>query len=405
MPKNAQRATRESVYDVMDFLQFAGFDVSREQLTRLHRRGLIGAPLQGLDSGRSTTSWYPAGTAVQALRIAQLRSSTKQLDELAWRLWWEGYDLEPDLVRHYLVRKAERWDEQLREVRSGPSTASVVEDASEERDVLDDVFFRHLKPGPALVSARKRLMRESELYAEFAGLVIDLLCGELSTAGEASVGLFTESAEIVDHAGDERTGSVALAAMRRAMDRPFAQMIESLEDKEIEVAREIALRFVDVIGGIGRIMQDAFGGTGRGRDNVGVSLMGLSENPEEQVLALLLTSAFLEDDRIRARLPDVEPAMIHRPGIEFRDFIRLRFLAARIPGVAELVRPERIAEALESPEGASEWRRRFDEFRRVHALEIEASMIIAPELFVDDEIEDDADEVSDKVRSKKKTLK
>ena len=49
-------------------------------------------------------------------------------------------------------------------------------------------------------------------------------------------------------------------------------------------------------------MQEVFGGSGHGRDNVGKSLITMAENSEEQVLALLLTSSFLKDDRVRERV-------------------------------------------------------------------------------------------------------
>ena len=119
------------------------------------------------------------------LRISQLRASTKQLDELAWRLWWEGFDVEPDLIRTYLLKRATRWDEQLREIRMVATETAEVEVEKGERDVLEEVFFEHLKVGPAMVSARKRLGRGSELYAEFSALLIDLMHGDLASLDRA----------------------------------------------------------------------------------------------------------------------------------------------------------------------------------------------------------------------------
>jgi hypothetical protein len=57
------------------------------------------------------------------------------------------------------LKRATRWDEQLREIRMVAGEA--VEEEKGERDVLEAVFFEHLKAGPAMVSARKRLGRGS----------------------------------------------------------------------------------------------------------------------------------------------------------------------------------------------------------------------------------------------------
>ena len=174
------------------------------------------------------------------LRISRLRSSTKQLDELAWRLWWEGFDVEPDLIRTYLLKRATRWDEQLREIRAVANEPEAPEDEKSERDVLDEVFFQHLKAGPAMVSARKRLGRGSELYAEFSALLIDLMHGDLSSLDRTDTGLFERSAsEDVATNTEEtrRAGEVALSAMQNSMDTAFIQLVASLDDKEIANAR------------------------------------------------------------------------------------------------------------------------------------------------------------------------
>ena len=162
MSWNGESSLWESAQDVLDYLKFAGFDVTRDQLARLHRRRLISQPIQGPGTGRGHVSMFPSGTAQRVLRISQLKEGTKQLDELAWRLWWEGYDVEPDLVRSYLLKKAARWDEQLREIRAAATGSGTPDDEVDdgERDVLDEVFFQHLKVGPSLVSARRQLGRE-----------------------------------------------------------------------------------------------------------------------------------------------------------------------------------------------------------------------------------------------------
>ena len=161
----------------------------------------------------------------------------------------------------------------------------------------------------------------------------------------------------------------------------YAKVVELLADDEIESARLVALLFSRIIANIGVIMDDGYGGTGRVNDTVGRNLMVLSESPEEQVLSLLLTTSFLQDERIRENLPVVDALVIHTPAVSFQDFLRLKFLATEIPALRELITPNRMREAFDSPEGAQRWRTQFEEFRLANKSEIEAAMTRRPDLF------------------------
>jgi hypothetical protein len=399
----------EPTQDILDYLGFAGVETTRDQLARLHRRRLISEPFHEQNGGRSALARYPAGTAERMLRISQLRSSTKQLDDLAWRLWWEGFDVEPDLIRTYLLKRATRWDEQLREFRTVANEP--VEDETGERDVLDEVFFQHLKAGPAMVSARKRLGRGSELYAEFSALLIDLMHGDLSSLEHTNTGLFDRDATVGEvQSGTEETrrvGEVALQAMQNSMDTAFIQLVASLDDKEIANARPVALRLLGLISNVGSIVQEVFGGSGHGRDNVGKSLITMSENSEDQVLALLLTSSFLKDDRVRGALPEGAAVTAVAPTISFLDFLRLRYLAIEVPGFVSLLAPALVREAFATPEGAERWHARFDEYWLSHFFELEEAMALRPDLFAEEPLEplEPDVEVEFEVETKKKNLK
>jgi hypothetical protein len=395
----------EPTQDILDFLGFAGVETTRDQLARLHRRRLIGEPFQDQSGGRSSLTRYPAGTAERMLRISQLRSSTKQLDELSWRLWWEGFDVEPDLIRMYLLKRATRWDEQLRELRVVAGEAG--DDESGGRDVLDEVFFQHLKAGPAMVSARRRLGRGSELYAEFSALLIDLIHGDLSSLERVDAGLFDREATGGSAARDEespRAGDVALQAMQASMDTAFIQLVASLDDKEIASARPVALLLLGLISQVGSIVQEVFGGSGAGRDNVGKSLITMAENSDEQVLALLLTSSFLKDDGVRGVLPDITPVTAPPPAITFLDFLRLRFLAVEVPGFVALLAPSLVRDAFATPEGALRWHARFDEYWLSHFFDLQEAMALRPDLFAEAPLEPD-EETEIEVEAKKKNLK
>jgi hypothetical protein len=404
---NEEPGSWESTQDILEFLGFAGVETTRDQLARLHRRRLINEPFHDPGSGRGSLARYPAGTAERMLRISRLRTSTKQLDELAWRLWWEGFDVEPDLIRTYLLKRATRWDEQLREIRAVAAAEGTEEDVKGERDILEEVFFQHLKAGPAMASARKRLGRGSELYSEFTALLIDLMNGNLADVDGSDSGLFDRDvAGFAPARTDDtrRAGEVALTMMRESMDAPFIQLVGTLDDKEISNARPVALRLLGLIANMGSIVQEVFGGSGHGRDNVGKSLIAMAESSEEQVLSLLLTSSFLKDDRVRESLPELTPPIAAQPVISFHDFLRLRYLAAEVPGFVSLITPALVREAFASPEGAERWRSHFDEYWLSHFFELQEAMSLRPDLFAEAPLEPD-EEIEFEVKAKKKNLK
>jgi hypothetical protein len=406
--QNPLVAPGETAQDVWDYLEFAGFHLTREQLIRIHQRRVLREPFLSPSSWRDPRTTYEPGTAERILKIAQLKAKSKHLDELAWRLWWDGVEVDPTLVRDYLTKMAKRWDERLSEFRKAAAEAAVENELQGERDVLDEVFFKHLKPAPSVSSLRKRLGKGSDIYVEFAGLLIDLLRGDFSVLGQQRVELFAlgdDAADDADASSDFLwAGRTALQAMQSDAKLPYAQLVGLLDEEQIDDARPVARLFTRIIASFGEIMHDGFGGTSRDRDTVGNSLVALSESPEEQVLSLLLTSSFLKDVRIRASLPHSDGVVVNSPAVSYEDYLRLRYLAKEIPGLEDLVTPKRMREAFDSPDGAERWRASFEEFRLEHFEEFEEAMAARPDLFglrwrEDEEFEEI---VIEEVNSKKK---
>ncbi|HEY5120445.1 MAG TPA: hypothetical protein VII84_02610 [Acidimicrobiales bacterium] len=388
MSRNTETVPQETARNVLGYLKFAGFELTRDQLVRLYQRRLISLPINGPGGPGSPKTIYPPGTAERMVRIAQLKTGTKQLDELAWRLWWEGLSVEPSLIRDYLVKIASRWDERLGEIRRATASGTTEDGTPGERDILDEVFFRHLKLVPSMASVRKRLGKGSDIYVEFARLLINLLRGDFSILGEHQIELFSTNGKSAVNGANgfedsSRATLDALEEMQGGAALPYATVVELLDDEEIESARLVALLFSRIIANIGVIMDDGYGGTGRGGDTVGKSLMVLSESPEEQVLSLLLTTSFLQDERIRENLPVFDSLLINTPAVSFLDFLRLTYLASEIPALRELIAPNQMREAFDSPEGAERWRARFEEFRLANESEIEAAKVRRPDLFDD----------------------
>ena len=401
---NDDRWSWESAHAILDYVPFAGFERTRDQLARLHRRRLIDPPVQGPNTGRGHNTTYPSGTAERMVRIAQLKGVTKQMDELAWRLWWEGFDIEPDLVRGFISKKAARWDEQYAELRR-VAAMNVDPEVPTDRDVLEEVFFEHLKTGAATSASRKQLSRGSDLYIAFASLFIDLLQGDLSRLDASTVGLFDSGSDDSRVPAVSTQGAAALRSMRATLETSYTRVLEELDDKQVASAHLVAIRLLRTMASVGSILQDVYGGVGRGRDNIGKSLVALSQSPDEQVLALLLTSSILDLNEAPDCLGPIEPVARPELSISYRDFVRLRFLAEQIPALNDLLEPSLVARAFESSDGAREWHAKFEVFRMTHQIEIEDAMDLDPLLFDDTGPAEPEPEREKSVTSKKKILK
>lgn len=385
MSRNVPSRPRESAKDVLDYLRFAGYELTREQFVRLHRQRLIEKRLHTSEGMRGSKTTYRPGTAERILRIAQLEATTSHLDELAWRLWWEGSPVEPDLVRDYLVKMANRWDDRLGEIR-GDAKVSPGEEGVGERDVIDEVFFQHLTLVPSTAAERQRLAKGSKIYVEFAAILTDLLSGDFYISTKPEPSIFDRfSADDFDPGQLSKSArkvySSALATLQRAAATPYAEVVQSLNAEQIEEARPVAFLLSKMIGSIGAIMHELFGATGPSHVTPATRLVAMSDSPEEQVLSLLLSSSLLAHKRIRKNLPTIKASSVIRPAISFQDYLGLRYLAKEVDGLEKLVTPRRMRNAFESSEGADRWRAVFEEFALVHPQEIEEVIASRPALF------------------------
>ncbi len=316
MPTGPFAGPGEDPHQIVEYVRALGHAISLEQLDRLHRRRLVPAPTGGA---------FPPGTAERVARIAELRATTRQFDELAWRLWWEGFAVERLLVRSYLERRAARWDDLV-------GGDEVDEPVARERDVLEDVFFRHLKKGSAVSSGRRALERGAATYLAFSRLLVELELGGGAPAGEpgALVG--------------------PLAGLVGEGELDFTKAAVDTSDDDLARARLVARDLFEVIARVGAALSRVHG-AGHS-DSVGRALVTMTESASEQVLAVLLAAA---DGRPTGLADPATAVEAPRPPLDFSSFARLRALAGVDPAAARLLEPERLAQALTSPEDLAAW--------------------------------------------------
>jgi hypothetical protein len=84
----------------------AGFSVTRDQLHRWQREGLLPRPRQrGRGRGHGTEVLYPPGTARQLVALCELLQKKRSLDSACWDLWWRSYPVSEERVRGLFHRQ------------------------------------------------------------------------------------------------------------------------------------------------------------------------------------------------------------------------------------------------------------------------------------------------------------
>lgn len=83
-----------STQQVLEALRDLDSQVTRDQLHRWQREGVIPRPTQrGLGQGNGSESFYPDHAVQHIRRAAVLLSKHRSLDDAAWQLWLEGFEI------------------------------------------------------------------------------------------------------------------------------------------------------------------------------------------------------------------------------------------------------------------------------------------------------------------------
>ncbi len=105
------RSSGESADQLIAAASTHGFRISKTQLVRWHRVGLLPRPRQsGLGRGRGTESIYPPGTTRLLLDLCAIRKHERRFSVIAWKLWWSGHDALTKQIRRSLQHFVVEWE-------------------------------------------------------------------------------------------------------------------------------------------------------------------------------------------------------------------------------------------------------------------------------------------------------
>jgi len=382
--------SRETRVGLIELAKANGYQVSATQLSAWHRYGLIPKPEQvHLGRGRGTTSVYPAGTGEQLLSLCELHldQGEKRLDYVAWRLWWEEYDVSLKPVRSFLGRVAGVLDRTVRELVD-PNTGELSELAWEQIEQSPTARL-----GKPLGGVRRRVGRD--LFPTVLRAMYGVTTGTFD-------GLYSEDPD--EAAIDRRALEKGFGLERARTDRiggndpwlPGAWVEEALgegakwlgevvwtdelaasSDEQLLQARDETRFVLALFGGFSLAFDELIG-----RGAFGLSVLGEAirvMGPPEQGSWLLMWAAarFRGPAELRAGLEEnfaIEPEMLE--GVQ--SSMLLRQLKVEFPGMAEALPPHELAASLRDPDRMDELQARLDRFRAEHTDELEAFFDVNP---------------------------
>jgi hypothetical protein len=181
---------------------------SARQLKRWRMEGLMPRPIQRHVAGRrGSVSSYPPQAVGQLASLLRLRSQERRLDELRFRLWWQGYWVEEAALRATLVGLAEKSISELQGLRDRYGDAYGA--ADEVIRQLDASGLRH----PFLRLIRYNIKGSSYDFQAVVYAIVLLAFGETPVWESPDVG--ADEADPDTRAAMER----ALGLVRAVQDR------------------------------------------------------------------------------------------------------------------------------------------------------------------------------------------
>lgn len=141
--------TWEEANAVLAAIEAEGYQLTRNQLRRWHRFGVVGRPIQIHQGARGSIVFYPPGTTALLLVACEIAKSERRLDRIIWILWWRG-QTSPDMGARRLMRNVA--DTQSRTLKQLISDEGVLSEGAQCS--LDEADRARVRPSLAMIRRR-----------------------------------------------------------------------------------------------------------------------------------------------------------------------------------------------------------------------------------------------------------
>jgi len=379
----------EPADDVLRFAAAAGQDVSRAQLVRWHKHGVIPRPRTRYESGRrGLETLYPPGTSVLVVDVSELHVRRHGLKAVTWQLWWSGYERDMTEVRAYMEKVCDDYDKTLDKIRRLVRSERLVPGSRwTVRGYLRDSPD---VPAPFGTIRRRLNWGGARDFDVFVNLILRAMVGDTVQPSPSECEIF-ERALCFDGARQtplhgsrewwEQEDGSAVVWMGRFMSRPLVERLKEASDDDLLEARNVARKFFQYVVTFGEVMCWIFGRRGLGFGFIGKFVERFLGDPDRQAMIVLVFDSARRDPVLSKGLLELGPTMESWNTEGYKGWQQLRLLAAEVPAVAELLSPTRLRESFKNSKGQDRLSQEVAAFRTLHADEIDAVVKQHPELF------------------------
>jgi hypothetical protein len=359
----------ESTDELIILARTHGFRVSKHQLARWHRSGLLPLPQERRFLGRGVGSQtiYPAGTGVQLLALLEIHARERRLPYVAWLLWWEGYD---SPIRRHVRKFLDR-------------PIVFVEKALQSKIDPRDFEWRRLTER-TVRRARRRIGRKH--FPQFIGLILDAARGKEAQLDPREAEL-VEKGLALDNAREDRIkgaepwlrGEIddTLQSLGKAL-RPHTmrQNLRAADDQDLGGARDEVRSFLLVLKEFASIAKLIFGPHAFGLDifrDIDAS------EPLVQAFFLLLWLDLRTHPPFKEARAELVSAL-PQPAEQRIATEGLVLLGREVPGLADILSERRLQTAIGDPEKAKAFNEQLKERLQQHRAEVAAFMQRHPQV-------------------------
>jgi hypothetical protein len=155
---------------LLDRAKKEGFDIPSSRLASWREKGLVPTlddrPGRGPASGRCAHTYTERGVE-QTIAIARMRTQNLDFDEIGWRLWLDGYDVDSRWWRNTFELMAQQYDKLAAKIRKTHQSDELVDT---NLDRMISAIYRSQKTSPIIKQIRKSLgeARFKEIMDEVA---------------------------------------------------------------------------------------------------------------------------------------------------------------------------------------------------------------------------------------------
>lgn len=353
-----------------------GIAVTRDQLSRWQREGLIPRPTQrGLGRGAGSETRYPLQACAQVRRVAELMKLCSRFERVGWKLWWEGFDVHERHWRSVLVSAA-KW------LRRGSRFAALWQRRDEASDAPRTGFeriadSRNAPPPPFNIMWHRAADGER---IRFIRIITQTIAGEVQVAqhheqseNDADVGAFKKLSGLNQHESDSILGvRFAFAETIPAILHALATSMKVIArsgpndigmDADLEVARDYMRESIAMVMNLYEATEWIYG-----RSAFGLKMFMRIFNKAPPIgiaVALLLWKQYAKHAETDVLSPEDIARLKAQTEAALRDARRLRAMKAE-PALAPFIDKRRLARAFKSE---AEFRVFLDQLRAARAAQ------------------------------------